>query len=54
MRISLDEYGSKKRKVSTCRPTVSNETILATKQEFFFTKVAPVQSIMTLYYWGFD
>ena len=25
--------------------TVSNETILATKQEFFFTKVAPVQSI---------
>ena len=25
--------------------TVSNETILATKHEFFFTKVAPVQSI---------
>ena len=25
--------------------TVSNETILATKQEFFFRKVAPVQSI---------
>ena len=24
---------------------MSNETILATKQEFFFTKVAPVQSI---------
>ena len=25
--------------------TVSNEAIPATKQEFFFTKVAPVQSI---------
>ena len=25
--------------------TLSNETILATKQEFFFTKVVPVQSI---------
>ena len=25
--------------------TVSNETILATKLEFFFTKVSPVQSI---------
>ena len=28
-------------KVSRCRPTVSNENILATKQEFFFTKVTP-------------
>ena len=45
VRISLDGYGSKIRKVSRCRPTVSNETILATKQEFFFTKVATVQSI---------
>ena len=27
------------------RPAVSNKTILATRQEFFFTKVAPVQSI---------
>ena len=32
--------GSKKHKVSGCRPAVSNETIPATKQEFFFTKVA--------------
>ena len=45
MRISLDEHGSKIWKVSRCRPTVSNETILTTKQEFFFTKVAPVQSL---------
>ena len=30
-----------------CRPTVSNETVLATKQEFFSTKVAPVQSSIT-------
>ena len=45
VRISLDGYDSKIRKVSRCRPTVSNETILATKQEPFFTKVASVQSI---------
>ena len=45
MRISLDRYGSKKRKASRYRSTVSNETILATKQEFLFTKVALVQSI---------
>ena len=25
-----------------CRPAISKETILATRQEFFFTKVAPV------------
>ena len=43
--ISLDGYSSKMRKVSRCRPTVWNESILATRQEFFFTKVAPVQSI---------
>ena len=36
MRTSLDGYGSKIRKVSRCRPTVSTETILATKQEFFY------------------
>ena len=53
MRISLDGYGSKIRKVSRCRPTVSNETILATKQEFFFTKVAPVQSITDIVLLGF-
>ena len=45
MRISLDGYGSKIRKVSRCRPTVSVETILATKKGFLFTKVAPVQNI---------
>ena len=33
------------RKVSRCRPSVSNETILATGQEFFYTKVAPTESI---------
>ena len=54
MRISLDGYGSKIRKVSRCRPTVSNETILATKQEFFFTKVAPVQSITDIVLLGFS
>ena len=43
-RISLDGYGSKIQKVSRCRPTVSNETILATKQEFFLTKVAPYKA----------
>ena len=34
--------------------TVSNETILATKQEFFFTKVAPVQSITDIVILGFS
>ena len=33
--------------------TVSNETILATKQEIFFTKVAPVQSITESVILGF-
>ena len=45
VRIPLDRYDSEIRKVSRCGPTVSNETILATKQEFFYTKVAPAQSI---------
>ena len=45
VRISLDGYGSKIRKVSRFRPAVLNEAILATKQEFFFTQVVPVQSI---------
>ena len=45
MGISLNQYGFKIRKVSRWRPKVSNETILETKQEFFFTIVAPVQSI---------
>ena len=39
--------------VSRCRPTVSNETIIATKQEFFFTKVAPLQSITDIVLLGF-
>ena len=43
--MSLNGYGSKIWKVSRCRPTVSNKTILPTKQEFFFTKAASVQSI---------
>ena len=34
--------------------TVSNETILATKQEFFFAKVAPVQSITDIVLLGFS
>ena len=44
--MSFDGYGSKIRKVSICRPTVSNETTLSNKQELLFTKVAPIQ-IMT-------
>ena len=48
VRMSLGGYGSKIRKVSRCRPTVSNDTILETKQEFFFTKVAPVKSIIAI------
>ena len=53
VRISLDGLGSKIRKVNRCRPTVSNETILATKQEFFFSKLAPVQSITDIVLLGF-
>ena len=45
MKISFDAYGSKIRKVSRHKSTVLHETILATKQEFFFKKVVPVQSI---------
>ena len=43
--ISLVGYGCKIRNVSRCWLTLSNRTILATKQELFFTKLAPVQSI---------
>ena len=53
VRISLDGYGSKIRNASRCRPTVSNETILATKQDFFFTKVSSVQSITDILLLGF-
>ena len=41
----MEGYDSKIRKISRCSTAVSNETILATRQEFFFTKVAPVQNI---------
>ena len=53
VRISLNRYGSKIRKVSRWRPIVSEETILETKQEFFFTKVAPVQGITYIALLGF-
>ena len=53
MKISLDRYCSKTRKVSRCRPAVSNETILAINQEFFFINVALVQSITNLVLLGF-
>ena len=45
--MSLDGYGSKIRKVRRCRPAPS-KTIPATRQEFFFTKLAPVQSITNI------
>ena len=51
--ISLDGYDSKMRKLSRCIPTVSNGTIPATKQEFFFTNVASVQSITDAALFGF-
>ena len=51
--ISLGRYGSKIRKVSRWRPIVSNETILTTKLEFFFTKVVLVQSITDILLLGF-
>ena len=53
MEISLNRYGFKIRKVSRWRPKVSNETILETKQEFFFTIVSPVQSITDIVLLGF-
>ena len=53
VRISLEVYGSEITKVSRCRPTVSNETILATKQEFSSTKGAPVKSITDIVLVGF-
>ena len=53
MIIYLDDNGSKIRKGDICRPTVSNETVLATKQEFFFTKVTSVQSITDIVLLGF-
>ena len=43
--MSLDWYGSKTRKENKYRTAVSNETILATRQETFFANITPVQSI---------
>ena len=51
--IFLGWYVSKILKVSRWRPIVSNETILTTKLEFFFTKVVPVQSITDILLLGF-
>ena len=51
--MSLVGYGSKILKVNGYRATVSIETIVATKREFFFTKVAPVQSITDTVLLGF-
>ena len=51
--IFLGRYVSKILKVSRWRPIVSNETILTTKLEFFFTKVVPVQSITDILLLGF-
>ena len=49
----LDGYGSKIWKVSRCRPTVSIEIILATKQELLFIKIAPVQRMTDIVPLGF-
>ena len=53
VRIYLNWCGSKIRKVSRYRPTVSNESIPETEQKFFFTKVAPVQSLTDILLLGF-
>ena len=42
------------RKISRCRPAVSNEIIPATRQEFFFAKVAAVQRITDIALLDFD
>ena len=42
------------RKIIRCRPAVSNEIILATRQEFFFAKVAAVQRITDIALLDFD
>ena len=51
--MSLDGYGSKIRKVSRCRPKVSNEVILPTEHEFFLQKEFPVQNITDIALLGF-
>ena len=55
VRISLDQYGSKIRKVSRGRPTVLNETILATKHNWhctigFLINTAPLNAYFILHY----
>ena len=44
----LDVCSSKMRRVIRCIPAMSNENILATRQEFFVPKAAPIQSITNL------
>ena len=42
---------SKIRKVRRCRPVASNETILAIRQELFFTPVKSIPDIVLLGFW---
>ena len=51
--IFSDGYSSKMEKVSKYKPAVSNETILATRHEIFFTIVTPVQSTNDVVLLGF-
>ena len=53
MNIRVERKNSEFKDIEFHDFTVSNETILATKQEFFFTKVAPVQSITDIILLGF-
>ena len=49
----MDGYGSKIRKVSRFRSTVSNETILATRNQVFFYKSSSLRSITDMILLGF-
>ena len=40
--ISLNGFDTKIRIVDRCKPAVSNETILATRQEFFFASTTDI------------
>ena len=46
--INIFGYGSIIQRESRRIPVVSNETILKNRQEFFFAKVAPAQSITNI------
>ena len=46
--MSLKGYVSKIQKVNRCRPAVSSKSIIATRQELFFTKLTPVQEIAVI------